>query len=146
MIRRPPRSTLFPYTTLFRLLALKVRGHQVQVGLADFDVIAEDLVETNFQRGDSGALALALFHRGDELFAALAQLSQLVELGVVAAANDAGVGHLGGRVVGYGALDTLAHVGELVERAVQRGQARAGDFGQVAAAYWDARQRTLQRQ
>src|SRR2546427_7095647 len=26
MIRRPPRSTLFPYTTLFRSYALKVQG------------------------------------------------------------------------------------------------------------------------
>src|SRR3712207_7052439 len=26
MIRRPPRSTLFPYTTLFRSLALQVRA------------------------------------------------------------------------------------------------------------------------
>src|SRR2546429_3684558 len=26
MIRRPPRSTLFPYTTLFRSLNLRVRG------------------------------------------------------------------------------------------------------------------------
>src|SRR2546422_6777886 len=26
MIRRPPRSTLFPYTTLFRSLALRQRG------------------------------------------------------------------------------------------------------------------------
>src|SRR2546427_13175937 len=26
MIRRPPRSTLFPYTTLFRSVALSVRG------------------------------------------------------------------------------------------------------------------------
>src|SRR2546430_4684796 len=28
MIRRPPRSTLFPYTTLFRSLMLPVRVHQ----------------------------------------------------------------------------------------------------------------------
>src|SRR3712207_8475953 len=27
MIRRPPRSTLFPYTTLFRSLALRDREH-----------------------------------------------------------------------------------------------------------------------
>src|SRR5438309_6909648 len=27
MIRRPPRSTLFPYTTLFRSLELEQRGH-----------------------------------------------------------------------------------------------------------------------
>src|SRR3712207_6969576 len=26
MIRRPPRSTLFPYTTLFRSVALRLRG------------------------------------------------------------------------------------------------------------------------
>src|SRR2546422_5277058 len=30
MIRRPPRSTLFPYTTLFRSLALVRRGAQSQ--------------------------------------------------------------------------------------------------------------------
>src|SRR2546427_5857816 len=29
MIRRPPRSTLFPYTTLFRSEALKRKGAQV---------------------------------------------------------------------------------------------------------------------
>src|SRR5256885_16126433 len=31
MIRRPPRSTLFPYTTLFRSLECRwLQGHQVQ--------------------------------------------------------------------------------------------------------------------
>src|SRR3712207_7008706 len=33
MIRRPPRSTLFPYTTLFRSLGL--RGRQGLTGLGD---------------------------------------------------------------------------------------------------------------
>src|SRR5258708_15154342 len=28
MIRRPPRSTLFPYTTLFRSLDVRARGNQ----------------------------------------------------------------------------------------------------------------------
>src|SRR5437588_2100815 len=32
MIRRPPRSTLFPYTTLFRSLAGRRVGHQPQHG------------------------------------------------------------------------------------------------------------------
>src|SRR5690242_21529010 len=37
MIRRPPRSTLFPYTTLFRSLAahgngVRRRGHAARVG------------------------------------------------------------------------------------------------------------------
>src|SRR2546429_759439 len=32
MIRRPPRSTLFPYTTLFRSVALAARDHPLLSG------------------------------------------------------------------------------------------------------------------
>src|SRR5256885_9940294 len=32
MIRRPPRSTLFPYTTLFRSLFLRILAHRTHVG------------------------------------------------------------------------------------------------------------------
>src|SRR5260221_7415891 len=37
MIRRPPRSTLFPYTTLFRSPAHRARapGHQAEDGIRD---------------------------------------------------------------------------------------------------------------
>src|SRR3712207_7619409 len=35
MIRRPPRSTLFPYTTLFRSLALHGEREQLLVGGAE---------------------------------------------------------------------------------------------------------------
>src|SRR5438309_6283624 len=42
MIRRPPRSTLFPYTTLFRSFVEKVLAHMKEdtkgVGLADYAV------------------------------------------------------------------------------------------------------------
>src|SRR2546426_8870329 len=34
MIRRPPRSTLFPYTTLFRSLPLRQHGAAVKHGIA----------------------------------------------------------------------------------------------------------------
>src|SRR3712207_7568304 len=33
MIRRPPRSTLFPYTTLFRSLVAELEGVDVAIGL-----------------------------------------------------------------------------------------------------------------
>src|SRR3712207_8058485 len=36
MIRRPPRSTLFPYTTLFRSLAAE-RQRPIQIGRVDGD-------------------------------------------------------------------------------------------------------------
>src|SRR5438132_9927355 len=39
MIRRPPRSTLFPYTTLFRSLAVRV--HQTD----DCDLVSDQVVE-----------------------------------------------------------------------------------------------------
>src|SRR3989442_4980158 len=53
MIRRPPRSTLFPYTTLFRSLTINDRdycdsqlshSYTVAVDLCLFVEIAEDLV------------------------------------------------------------------------------------------------------
>src|SRR2546422_7679455 len=35
MIRRPPRSTLFPYTTLFRSAVLRKRGEHERLGRGD---------------------------------------------------------------------------------------------------------------
>src|SRR2546426_12438740 len=35
MIRRPPRSTLFPYTTLFRSCLLELNGHPERMALPD---------------------------------------------------------------------------------------------------------------
>src|SRR2546430_13586845 len=41
MIRRPPRSTLFPYTTLFRSRGLLKRDARAQGGVGDQVVLAE---------------------------------------------------------------------------------------------------------
>ena len=81
------------------LLALVVGGREMQIGLGNLDVVAENLVETDLERTDGGALALALFHGGDDLLAVLAEVAQLVEFGVIAAANDAWLGGEGGRFV-----------------------------------------------
>src|SRR2546427_9525948 len=43
MIRRPPRSTLFPYTTLFRSLRLRETIDPLALGLAVRDVRTEGL-------------------------------------------------------------------------------------------------------
>src|SRR5258707_4337879 len=40
MIRRPPRSTLFPYTTLFRSLVALTGQHRVQLRAFPADLIA----------------------------------------------------------------------------------------------------------
>src|SRR3712207_8473357 len=40
MIRRPPRSTLFPYTTLFRSLGIEVQDHGPAAQVGQRDVLA----------------------------------------------------------------------------------------------------------
>src|SRR5256884_4980486 len=53
MIRRPPRSTLFPYTTLFRS-QLVLHGHEAAVELADHLGVADalgDALEHHLRRG-----------------------------------------------------------------------------------------------
>src|SRR2546430_10886741 len=44
MIRRPPRSTLFPYTTLFRSEALRIRHEGMSLGA----LIDDTAIEPNF--------------------------------------------------------------------------------------------------
>ena len=51
------------------LLALVIRGRQAQISLGDFDVVSENVVESNLQRLDARALPFARFDLGDELFA-----------------------------------------------------------------------------
>src|SRR5258705_4590180 len=53
MIRRPPRSTLFPYTTLFRsrvleLGALRILGRRLRGGLVVLLLLVEALARARF--------------------------------------------------------------------------------------------------
>src|SRR3712207_6849078 len=43
MIRRPPRSTLFPYTTLFRSVALPGADHEIELGRKRVTLTGADL-------------------------------------------------------------------------------------------------------
>src|SRR3712207_8685976 len=54
MIRRPPRSTLFPYTTLFRSEEVEVERYLVVAAAARVQLegnIADDLFEPSFDGG-----------------------------------------------------------------------------------------------
>src|SRR5256884_8857229 len=102
MIRRPPRSTLFPYTTLFR-------------SVRDLQVIAEDLVETDLERGDAGSLALARLEPGDVLLPAVASVLELVELVIVPGSDRVAVGRLGRRALHQRPGELVAQVLEEIE-------------------------------
>ena len=51
------------------LLALVISGSEMQVGLRNFDVIAEDGIELYLERSDAGALAFAFFDLSHVLLA-----------------------------------------------------------------------------
>ena len=84
------------------------------VGVGDLQVVPEDLVEAHLERRDAGAVALALLQGGDVLLAAVAEVAQLVELGVVAGADHVAVGEDGGGSLGEAGGELLAQVGGLV--------------------------------
>src|SRR2546430_16673842 len=60
MIRRPPRSTLFPYTTLFRSGA-EIRGRQLLLGeIAELPEIVDAVIDKAQRAGGVAAVAAAL--------------------------------------------------------------------------------------
>ncbi len=63
------------------LFAGVVRGHVGQVGARDLDVVAEDAVVLDLERGDPGALALARLDGHDLVAPARGDGAQLVQLG-----------------------------------------------------------------
>src|SRR3712207_8078151 len=86
MIRRPPRSTLFPYTTLFRSLNIE-RPRDIQFFrylTADFlDATGSgevNLLRREHQRGITGVYAGKLYVFGDGIFYHLTVLRHGVKL------------------------------------------------------------------
>src|SRR2546430_9143088 len=73
MIRRPPRSTLFPYTTLFR--SLLIAGYTVGVGFAAFGG------ETMTMQRVAGQATAVLAHLGEESGEAAEQAAFVVGQG-----------------------------------------------------------------
>src|SRR2546430_12982065 len=80
MIRRPPRSTLFPYTTLFRsrlLVSYRVRRGDTLAGIADrFSVNSEDVRKWN--RLKSNHVDRGMVLRSEEHTSELQSQSNLV--------------------------------------------------------------------
>src|SRR3712207_7367761 len=78
MIRRPPRSTLFPYTTLFRSLRLLEAGaaqvFDVAVGLAKLARSSRYI----FRRGLGGSLGCTLDRKSTRLNSSHANISYAV--------------------------------------------------------------------
>src|SRR2546422_5599986 len=66
MIRRPPRSTLFPYTTLFRSWADQLLDALIYLHTRDRQIIHRDIKPHNLKVTANGQIALLDFGRSEE--------------------------------------------------------------------------------
>src|SRR2546422_7835075 len=96
MIRRPPRSTLFPYTTLFRLYVLD----EPSIGLHPADI--DRLLALLRRLADAGNTVVVVEHDP----AAMRAADWMVELGP-------GSGEAGGRLVYQGPAEGVRSAGTL---------------------------------
>src|SRR5438093_2231437 len=86
MCRRPPRSTLFPYTTLFRSVSRMAVGTPPPVPTFDYYRVSDDLPQdihvAGLPEGTRGGLAVSYFFpmdgRSEEHTSELQSLTNLV--------------------------------------------------------------------
>ena len=123
-----------------RLLAREGVRHAADIAAADLDIVAENLVEADLELGDASLLAQLGLHLRKHALAAVHDVAQFVDFGVVSGADGAAVLEVGGRVVDQGAGDVVKDVGQRVDGVgqlcQQRGVGRRGlrlDGGQLQA-------------
>ena len=81
------------------------------MGVRDFDVVAEDPVETDLERRDAGLLDQSLLITSEELCAVFCEVAEIVELGVVAAPDQAAFLDRRWGLVDNGRCDSVDEVG-----------------------------------
>ena len=74
-----------------RLLAHVLGGDRLAIGVADLEVIAEHLVESDFERSDARPLAFVLFQGADPVAGSPRSVAKAIELGVVPGLEDPAV-------------------------------------------------------
>src|SRR5256885_716351 len=89
MIRRPPRSTLFPYTTLFRSLLDQLVHDGDDGGVVELDALIDFLLLHRGQQQADGAQAFAVLgaHGGLHVFGDLGLEAHGISPEVVASEN-----------------------------------------------------------
>src|SRR5258708_26563898 len=85
MIRRPPRSTLFPYTTLFRSSTANATAAGLDGGTGNDELINQDGITLQGVKADSNAVSVSLAIAGAKH--ALALSAALVDAGAAATAT-----------------------------------------------------------
>src|SRR5260370_20286942 len=132
MIRRPPRSTLFPYTTLFRNIPVE---QALRKGVGKDGITTSDRVR---DAKDARNVALPvdlevtfIGSRGIKRPVRVAQIGayRVAECAVVARDREgsAASGNIAARAIGFAGGDVIARVGAVLAGREQGVQLEAGD-------------------
>ncbi len=112
------------FGVLDRLLADVVGRNLGAVGIRDFDVIAEHLVEADLEAGDAGPRGLLGLIGGDPLLAPHRQVAQRVQLAAEAGPDEAPLAAYQRAFVEQGRFELAANVGAEVQFGLQLRQQR----------------------
>ena len=129
-----------------RLLAYEALGDARQVRSGDLQVVAEDLVVPDLERGDAGLLALCGLQPGDEVASPVAGAPELVHLLAEALPDHAAVCQRGGRVLGDGLRNERLDIVQRVHVGQQSGQDLAAQSLPAASQRGKLPERLAQRQ
>ncbi len=108
-------------------LALQeARRHLVAMGGGDLDVVAQQIVVADLERGDAGLLAVATLERSDVAPSLIAQVAQSIELRIDACAQEPALAARGRRAVHEGREQSLGERAKIGDAGGQRHQRRGG--------------------
>src|SRR5262249_51248515 len=113
-----------------RLLTDVFGWHLLAMRVRDFEVVAKHRVETDFDVGNSGPLALGRLVLGHPLFAAGAELAEFIDVEAVAVANEVAFPGSKRTLVDEGLLQGTADVSTQVQPAFDFAEERAGADGE----------------
>ena len=104
------------------LLADPLRRNLVPIGVADFDIVTENIVVGYFEGTDAGAFGLPLLHLQEIILAAGAEGAEFVQFRIHARADDGALPHLDGRLRRQGPQDIGQELFAALEAAQQLSQ------------------------
>ena len=116
------------------LLALVVVGDFVDFGFGDFEEVAEDVVELDFEGVDAGAFALGFLQFGEPVFSFARGGAEVVEFGGVAVADEVSVFGGSGWFVAKGVGEEFGEGGEFLDFGLKRVELVGGWFVERAGS------------
>src|SRR5664280_800271 len=128
------------------LLTFVLPRREAQVRLGDLEVIAEDAVELDLQRTDTGALAFALLDLCDVLFAVTAQVAKFVESRIDSRPDDPAVRQRKRRLIFERRHEPVTQVSQFVTLRMQSQKTLSREVRQRGAHSGQLSQRCCERE